>query len=154
MFDMRKNWHYSLRASEQDCEIVFREAFKPAPPSLRKLTALTPEARWGVGWESVEGDSGRMTKGLVATLERPSFLRSMTREGQAGVGTKVAFVIDHSAEGASIGCQLFLLEAKMIKKSAITPAYIANTDILKKYFKRVHKGLLQLDPELSHQKMW
>lgn len=153
MFDLRKNWHYEIRASQEECEGAFCQAFEPDPVSLATILSPRPRAKWSVSRQAVEGDHGTVKKAVVSALEHPGFLRSTTREGRAGIGAKVAFAVDWERRGVT-SCQLFLLDAPMIKANNITPAYIANGDILKRCFKKVHRNLVDLDPELNHAKAW
>lgn len=146
MFDLKKSWMYEVKASPEQCEGAFIAAF-----TEKRSIISARRAHWSVTREAVPGDDGRDVMGVVATMDRPNALRSMSEIGRSGAGSSIAFSVDsHDDATGSTSCQMFLLEGKRYKKNNITPAVVANSDILKSQMKLVHRKLMALDPSLTH----
>ncbi len=150
MFNLRKAWMYRVRATPQQCEQAFTTAF------TTKRSVLSPKrAHWSVSRQQVPTDSGHDAPAVVATMDRPNALRMMSQAGRAGAGSSIAFsVVSYDETSKTTECQMFLLEGKRFKHNNITPAVVANADMLKAQMKLVHRKLKELDPNLGHDKSW
>lgn len=149
IFDHRKTWRFTTRASDDECFEAFRRAF------ITKRNPLLVGGRWTVD---------RTPAGATATYGGRAGLASYTTqvawgttgnnsrfEADAAVGSKVRFEVDEDAD-AQPGTKtwgMWLGSSTKVGFGLLPTVFVADARFIRPHLRQVETNLRAIDPRLT-----